>query len=144
MIYLFGGLLGVWIVFEDMMLDNGFLYYYFGSYKLFYLFNDVYGNEGNCWKIGDQFYFVYEQMMGKKVKEWGLEKCIFEVQAGDVLIWYVNLLYGGEFYCDKSQFCKSMVLYYFKEGYICYYEVMQWLVLMKQGFFLDFMGLIIV
>lgn len=123
--YPLGGLLGVWIALEDMTPDNGPLHYYPGSHKLPYLLNDAYGNEGTRWKIGGQPYSAYERMMEEKVREWGLEKRIFEAKAGDVLIWHANLLHGGEPHRDKSLPRKSMVLHYFKEGCICYHEVTQ-------------------
>lgn len=123
--YPLGGLLGVWIALEDMTPENGPLHYYPGSHKLPYLLNEAYGNKGTRWKIGNQPYTAYEAMMEKKIREWGLEKQIFEAKAGDVLIWHANLLHGGEPHRDKSLPRKSMVLHYFREGYICYHEVTQ-------------------
>ena len=123
--YPLGGLLGVWIALEDMTPDNGPLHYYPGSHKLPYQLNKAYQNEGSRWKIGDKPYSEYEVMMEQKVQEWGLEKQIFEAKAGDVLIWHANLLHGGEPHLDKSLPRKSMVMHYFKEGYICYHEVTQ-------------------
>lgn len=126
-----GGLLGVWIALDEVGPDNGPLHYYPGSHRLPYFLNDAFGNQGTRLRLGDKGYPAYEAMIEQKVQEYGLAKETLRAQPGDLLIWHANLLHGGEPHRDKSRSRRSMVLHYFKEGYICYHEISQRPALLK-------------
>ena len=120
-----GGLLGVWIALEDIDASNGALHYYPGSHKLPYYLNSDYDNVGNSIMLGKHDYSAYEAMIAEKINEHGIEKKIFNAQAGDVLIWHANLIHGGEPHADQGKTRKSMVFHYFDKSSICYHEITQ-------------------
>jgi phytanoyl-CoA hydroxylase len=120
-----GGLLGVWVALEDIDDDNGPLHYYPGSHKLPYYLNKDYDNEGGFWLNGDKTYSAYEEMMRRKIEEFGLAKKTFKAKAGDVLIWHANLFHGGEPHLNKAKTRKSMVFHYYANNRVCYHEITQ-------------------
>jgi ectoine hydroxylase-related dioxygenase (phytanoyl-CoA dioxygenase family) len=130
--YPLGGLLGVWIALEDVHAGNGPLHYYPGSHRLPYYLNADYGNEGNWLMTGPKNYQAYEEMIGEKIKEWGLEKEVWHAKKGDMMIWHANLFHGGEPMQEKGLTRKSLVLHYFREGVVCYHEITQRPALIKK------------
>lgn len=120
-----GGLLGVWIALEDIMMDNGPLHYYPKSHTLPYYLNSDYKNEGTKLFIGNKSYKAYEELIDEKIRENGMKKEIFTAKKGDMFIWHANLFHGGEPQKNKNLTRLSMVFHYFKKDSICYHEITQ-------------------
>lgn len=73
---------GVWVVLEDIDVNNGLLYYYFGSYKLLiFELNDL-GIIGSYQNKFYDIYFVYEEFLQLLIEDNGLKKVEFYVKKG--------------------------------------------------------------
>lgn len=120
-----GNLTAAWIALEDVSEDRGALFYYPGSHKLPYLYNEDLGLNENPLLLDVNPNKKYERKVEQLLKDSDLEMEIFEAKKGDILIWHPNLLHGGLPHKDRSKTRKSMVIHYFGEGVICYHELTQ-------------------
>ena len=120
-----GNLTAAWIALEDVSVEQGALFYYPGSHKLPYIYNEDLGLNENALLLDVNPNKKYEQKVEQLLRENDLEKEVFLAGKGDILIWHPNLLHGGLPHTDRSRTRKSMVVHYFGEGVICYHELTQ-------------------
>jgi len=120
-----GNLTAAWIALEDVTKEQGALFYYPGSHKLPYIYNEDLGLKENALLLDVNPNRKYELKVQELLEEQDLKKEVFLAQKGDVLIWHPNLLHGGLPHTDRSRTRKSMVVHYFGEGVICYHELTQ-------------------
>ncbi|MDA8886648.1 phytanoyl-CoA dioxygenase family protein [Bacteroidia bacterium] len=119
-----GGLIAIWVAFDDIAEDNGPLFYYPGSHKLPYATNVDIGNSKG-WLFSPNPNKNYENYQARIVQEKGLKKEVLSAKKGDVFVWHANLLHGGMPHLDKSKTRRSMVVHYFIKDRICYHELSQ-------------------
>ncbi len=120
-----GNLTAAWIALEDVSEEQGALFYYPGSHKLPYIYNEDLVLSENALLLDVNPNKKYEQKVEQLLQENDLDLEIFHAKKGDVLIWHPNLLHGGLPHTDRSRTRKSMVVHYFGEGVICYHELTQ-------------------
>lgn len=120
-----GYLVATWFALEPVDAENGALFYYPGSHRLPYLYNDSYTLNGNPFALGDHAYRSYEDHLATVMAESGLSSHDFYAQAGDILIWHANLVHGGKPINDSRRTRQSMVAHYFAEGVVKYHEITQ-------------------
>ncbi|MEM8524359.1 MAG: phytanoyl-CoA dioxygenase family protein [Bacteroidota bacterium] len=120
----YGNLIAIWIALEDITAEDP-LHYYPGSHTLPYVMNNDFGNEGSTLLLGDRAYADYEDKIEEAVQQNQPRKETFLAKKGDLLIWYANLLHGGEPLFDKSKTRKSMVFHYYAKDAICFHEITQ-------------------
>jgi hypothetical protein len=120
-----GNVIAVWLALEDMSLENGPFYFYPGSHKLAYVMNEDLGNKGTRFTIGNKSHTDYENKFLGIIAEHSLKKEIFLGKKGSLMIWHANLIHGGEPLVDKSRTRKSMVCHYVAKNVVCYHELIQ-------------------
>lgn len=120
-----GFLAAAWFALEKVDADNGALFYYPGTHRLPYLFNDGYEHGGNNLLLGKHAYKAYENRLEEILQEQKLDPQTFHANPGDVLIWHANLVHGGMPINDPKRTRQSMVAHYFAEGVIKYHEITQ-------------------
>lgn len=118
-----GYLVGVWIALEDIDTDAGPVYYYPGSHRLPYIFNEDFETGNTSLWLGDLNYTTYEIKIQELIKEHNLQPVEFTAKKGDVLIWHANLIHGGKKINRKGATRKSLVGHYFSKGVLCYHEI---------------------
>ncbi len=75
--FLYGNLLVVWIILENITANSGHLHYYPGSHKLPYIMNCAYNHLGTKYKLGSKIYSNFEVHIEKIVRNNKLEKNIW-------------------------------------------------------------------
>lgn len=120
-----GGLIAVWIAFEDIRGDCGPLEFYPRSHKLPYILSKDIGIDPRDF---DQFGYrdyteIYEPNIEKIIKKNKLKKSTFFAKKGDVLFWHHNLLHGGSKITNPSSTRKSLVFHYFSNDVDCYHDL---------------------
>ena len=120
-----GYLAAAWFALEPVDAHNGPLFYYPGSHRLPYLYNDGYAPNGNPFALGDHAYRSYEDRLAEIIAQQNLSSQEFHAQTGDLLIWHANLIHGGKPIDDPQRTRKSMVAHYFAENVIKYHEITQ-------------------
>jgi ectoine hydroxylase len=118
-----GYLVGVWIALEDIDTDAGPVYYYPGSHRLPYVFNEDFETGNSSLWLGDLNYTNYEIKIQELIKEHNLQAVEFTAKKGDVLIWHANLIHGGKKINREGATRKSLVGHYFSKGVLCYHEI---------------------
>jgi len=115
-----GYMCGAWITLQDIYKTSGELVIYPGSHREKRLrMNDL-----GCSKVKDADWNEF----GKKVvPEWGLlakkyKPYVYKPKKGTILIWHENLLHGGSQRIDKDIERRSMVIHYFADESIGYYD----------------------
>lgn len=120
-----GYLVGVWIALEDIDTDAGPVYYYPGSHRLPYVFNEDFETGNTRLWLGDLNYTNYEIKIQELIKKHNLKPVEFIAKKGDVLIWHANLIHGGKKINREGATRKSLVGHYFSKGVLCYHEITQ-------------------
>lgn len=120
-----GKLTAVWIALEDIGKEQGPLFYYPGSHKLPYIYNEDLGLKETVFLLDENPNKKYEEVIAATIKREGLAPELFLPEQGDVLIWHPNLLHGGSLHANRSLGRKSMVIHYFGKEVICYHELTQ-------------------
>jgi len=120
-----GKLTAAWIALEDIGEDQGPLFYYPGSHKLPYTYNEDLGLKETAFLIDPNPNRKYELKVAQIIEDNRFAPEIFTPEKGDVLIWHPNLLHGGMPHRDKNKTRKSMVIHYFGRDVICYHELTQ-------------------
>ncbi|MFN4235435.1 MAG: phytanoyl-CoA dioxygenase family protein [Bacteroidia bacterium] len=118
-----GYLVGVWVALEDIDTDAGPVYYYPGSHRLPYVFNEDFETGNTSLWLGANNYTNYEIKIQQLIKEHNLQPVEFTAKKGDVLIWHANLIHGGKKINRKGATRKSLVGHYFSKGVLCYHEI---------------------
>lgn len=118
-----GYLVGVWIALEDIDTDAGPVYYYPGSHRLPYVFNEDFETGNTSLWLGDLNYTNYELKIQELIKEHNIQPVEFTAKKGDVLIWHANLIHGGKKINRHGATRKSLVGHYFSKGVLCYHEI---------------------
>jgi ectoine hydroxylase-related dioxygenase (phytanoyl-CoA dioxygenase family) len=118
-----GYLVGVWVALEDIDTDAGPVYYYPGSHRLPYIFNEDFDTGNTSLWLGNLNYTNYEIQIQELIKEHNLKPVEFTAKKGDVLIWHANLIHGGKKINRKGSTRKSLVGHYFSKGVLCYHEI---------------------
>ena len=119
-----GGLTAAWLALDDIVDDNGPLFYYPGSHKLSYVTNEDMGNSTG-WLLSKNPNASYESYVSKMIEEKGLKPKVLNLQKGDLIIWHANLLHGGMPHTNMDKTRRSMVAHYFAKDRICYHELSQ-------------------
>lgn len=120
-----GKLTAAWIALEDIGPEQGPLFYYPGSHKLPYVYNEDLGLKENIFLLDKNPNRKYEQKVASILEQEQLEAKQFLPETGDVLIWHPNLLHGGSPHLNRNRSRKSMVIHYFGTDVICYHELTQ-------------------
>ncbi len=123
--YPHGYLSAAWIALEDIVAENGPLFYYSGSHKLPYLLNEGFDHGGSSLQIGENAYKAYEEKLHHNIAAANLKSETVHLKKGDVFIWHGNLIHGGMPVLNPSLTRKSMVIHYFAKDVIKYHEIMQ-------------------
>ena len=117
-----GYMCGVWIALEDIQPDSGELLVYPGSHRLPQLTMAGTG----CSKVADG---DWAEFGAKVVPLWqasadnvGIKPVIYRPKKGQILVWHANLLHGGSLRRDLSLSRRSMVIHYFADGSLTYYD----------------------
>lgn len=118
-----GYLVGVWVALEDIDTDAGPVYYYPGSHRLPYVFNEDFETGNTALWLGENNYTNYEIKIQELIKLHKLQPVEFTAKKGDVLIWHANLIHGGKKINRKGATRKSLVGHYFSKGVLCYHEI---------------------
>lgn len=120
-----GNLIAIWIALEDISPGSGELWYYPGSHKLPYIYNEDFDHGGNYFMLGPRPYDGYEAKIEEVIRQNELKGESFLPKKGDALIWHANLLHGGLPVENEEITRKSMVLHYYGKDAICYHEISQ-------------------
>ena len=115
-----GFLCGVWISLQDIENNSGELIIYPGSHREKILRMCDF----NCGKVanGD-----WSEFGTKIVPEWSYlakkyKSVAYKPKKGTLLIWHENLLHGGSLRLNKELERRSLVIHYFAENTIGYYD----------------------
>ena len=120
-----GNLIAVWIALDDIDETNGPVYYYPGTHKWPYVYNEDLNLRESAFLLDRNPNQRYEQKVTELLEHSDIKPVEFHAKKGDVLIWHANLLHGGAHHVNKERTRKSMVIHYFAEGVICYHELTQ-------------------
>jgi hypothetical protein len=120
-----GGLIAVWVAFEDISEESGPVHFLSGSHKLPYVLSkDVNINPLDFasynYKSYNQYYEPYIKKIANKSR---LKRKKFIAKKGDVLIWHHNLIHGGCRRIDKTISRKALVSHYFDIRQKCYHDL---------------------
>jgi ectoine hydroxylase-related dioxygenase (phytanoyl-CoA dioxygenase family) len=120
-----GLLTAIWIALEDIDSDQGPLFYYPGSHKWPYQYNEDLGLKENFFLLDENPNQKYENRIARLIEEHPIQPEYFTPKKGDILVWHPNLVHGGSVHENKSKTRKSMVVHYFGKDVICYHELTQ-------------------
>lgn len=120
-----GNLIATWVALDEAGSDNGPVFYYPGSHKWPYIYNEDIGLNENALLLDANPNAKYERALEQYIKSQSIEPEVFTANPGDVLIWHANLVHGGSPHKDKSKTRRSMVMHYFGKDVICYHELTQ-------------------
>lgn len=120
-----GNLIAAWVALDKIEEDNGPVFYYQGSHKWPYLYNEDIGVKENALLLDSNPNGRYEAAIASLIEEKGVEPEMFEAEPGDLLIWHANLAHGGSPHINKDKTRRSMVMHFFGENVICYHELTQ-------------------
>ncbi len=109
---------GVWVALEDIMEDNGPLFYYPGSHRNpEYNFSDF---KNTTEDTSYENYPEYETFMEDLMEKSSYKKKKFLAKKGDALIWSSNIIHGGSPVEDPQSTRYSQVTHYYFENCIYY------------------------
>lgn len=114
-------MVGVWVAFEDITLENGPLEYYPGTHKWPIFTNEHLGKLRD--KVEEKYdtYDTYINLWRALVENAGLEPSIVTLKKGQAVIWCANLLHGGSRQLNPYRSRHSQVTHYYFEN--CSYYV---------------------
>jgi phytanoyl-CoA dioxygenase PhyH len=108
---------GVWVALEDILEENGPVFYFPGSHRLpEYDFSTI---KPGAKTTSYDDYKDYEDFIEKIVDTTGIEKKKFLAKKGDLLIWSSNIIHGGSPVTKEGSSRWSQVTHYFFED--CFY-----------------------
>ncbi len=120
-----GYLIAAWIALDEISNENGPVYYYPGSHKWPYFYNEDIGLKESALLLDENPNRRYEETLESFIKSRSIEPEVFYAQPGDMLIWHANLVHGGSLHAEKNKTRRSMVMHYFGKDVICYHELTQ-------------------
>jgi hypothetical protein len=115
-----GYMCGVWTALEDIQPNSGELVVYPGSHRLKRLTMadaDCAKVQGDWTEFGAKIVPVWQAAL-----EGAFKPVIYRPRKGQVLIWHENLMHGGSPRLDPSISRRSLVVHYFAEGSLVYYD----------------------
>lgn len=120
-----GGLVAVWVAFEEISEYSGPVQFLSGSHKLPYVLSeDVNIDPSEFAKSNYKSYHkFYEPYILKLSKKSGFKIKRFTANKGDVLIWHHNLIHGGSTRDDITLSRKALVSHYFDIRQKCYHDL---------------------
>jgi ectoine hydroxylase-related dioxygenase (phytanoyl-CoA dioxygenase family) len=112
---------GVWIALEDVDAEAGPLLVYPGSHRL----PVIYLKDLDVPKVNEDwegFASKYTPRLKRMLADAKLNPMLYTARKGDILFWHANLAHGGSARRDKTKTRRSMVIHYFAQGAVAYYD----------------------